>query len=343
LSFKVIVEPGNRVFEVEPGESILQAAMHNGVHLPYGCRNAVCGTCKGTVIEGNIDYGDYEPLGLTTDEIRQGMALFCRAMPMSDVRIKARIIDSPENITIKNMPTRVAKKELLSDDVIRLYLKAPGGTRMQFLAGQYIDILLQNGQRRSFSIANSPHDDEFIELHIRHVEDGAFSSYLFNSLQLKDILRIEGPFGQFYLRDPVKTPIIFMAGGTGFAPIKGIIEYAFQEDVRQPMYLYWGARTRSDLYMDDLARQWSQRPGFHYIPVLSDVPAGDRWHGRRGMVHEMIAQDFASLEDYAVYTAGPPLMIKAGWEAFKRLGLPADRFYSDAFTFAHDELEGQDS
>jgi len=241
------------------------------------------------------------------------------------------------------MPTRVAKKELLSDDVIRLYLKPPGGTRMQFLAGQYIDILLQDGQRRSFSIANSPHDDEYIELHIRHVEDGEFSSYLFNRLQVKDILRIEGPFGQFYLRDPVKTPIIFMAGGTGFAPIKGIIEYAFQEGVGQPMHLYWGARTKRDLYMDDLARQWSKRPGFHYIPVLSDTSAGDRWHGRRGMVHETIVQDFPSLEDYAVYTAGPPLMIKAGWVAFERLGLPADRFYSDAFTFAHDKLADQGS
>lgn len=343
MSFKVIIEPDGHTFSVEPGETILEAAMHNGIHLAYGCRNAVCGSCKGALIEGDIDYGDYEPVGLTEEETNQGMALFCRAQPLSDVRIRANVINTPENIPIKYIPVRVAKKEQLSPDVIRLLLKPPGATRLQFLAGQYIDILLEDGERRSFSIANSPHDDELIELHIRYVEDGEFSSYLFSGLKEKDILRIAGPFGQFYLRDPVTTPIIFMAGGTGFAPVKGIIEYAWREGVEQPMYLYWGVRARQDLYMDELAQQWSQRDNFHYIPVLSEPLAEDQWQGRTGMVHEAIAQDFANLADYAVYTAGPPLMVKAGWEVFSRLGLPQDRYYSDAFTFAHDNQKGPDS
>ena len=336
MSFKVIIEPDGYSFVAEPGESILEAAMHNGIHLAYGCRNAVCGSCKGTLIEGQIEYGGYEPSGLSEDEKAQGMALFCQARPTSDVRIKARIINSPENIPIKNIPTRVARKEQLSHDVIRLFLRPPGATRLQFLAGQYIDILLPDGQRRSFSIANSPLDDELIELHIRHVEDGEFTSYLFTELKEKDILRIEGPFGQFYLREDFTTPVIYMAGGTGFAPIKGIIEYAFQESMKQPMYLYWGARSIQDLYMDALARQWSQHVNFHYIPVLSEALVEDQWTGRQGMVHEAIINDFETLHNYAVYTAGPPLMVKAGWEAFSKLGLPEQRFYSDAFTFAHD-------
>ena len=343
MSFKVIIEPDGYSFIVEPGESILEAAMHNGIHLAYGCRNAVCGSCKGTVIEGDIDYGDYEPLGLTGEEQEEGLALFCRALPLSNLRIRAKVINSPENIPIKYIPVRVAGKEQLSDDVIRLLLKPPGATRLQFLAGQYIDILLEDGERRSFSIANSPHDDELIELHIRYVEDGEFSSYLFTRLKEKDILRIAGPFGQFYLHDPVTTPIIFMAGGTGFAPIKGIIEYARQEGVEQPMYLYWGARTRRDLYMDELAQQWSRHDNFHYIPVLSEPLAEDQWQGRTGMVHEAIMKDFPGLGDYAIYTAGPPQMVKAGWEVFSKRGLPEDRYYSDAFTFAHDKLKGPDS
>jgi CDP-4-dehydro-6-deoxyglucose reductase len=340
VSFKVIIEPGGQSFCVEPGKTILEAAMHAGINLAYGCRNAVCGSCKGTLIGGSIDYGEYEPLGLTEDERSQGMVLFCQARPISDVRIKARIINSPEHIPIKNIPTRVAGKEQLSHDVIRLLLKPPGATRLQFLAGQYIDILLPDGQRRSFSIANSPHDDELIELHIRQVEDGEFTAYLFTQLREKDILRIEGPFGQFYLRDYITTPIIFMAGGTGFAPIKGIIEYAMQEGIKQSMYFYWGARSRQDLYMEELAKQWTLHDNFYYIPVLSDALAEDQWQGRQGMVHDAIVQDFASLDHYAVYTAGPPLMVKAGWEAFSKLGLPEGRFYSDAFTFAHDAVAG---
>jgi len=314
--------------------------MHNGVHLTYVCRNAVCGSCKGIVIEGCVDYGDREPLGLTEEEKAQGYALLCQARPTSDLRIRAQVINTPDNIPIKNIPARVARKEQLSHDVIRLFLKPPGSARLQFFAGQYIDILLQDGQRRSFSIANSPLDDELIELHIRHVEDGEFTSYLFSELKEKDILRIEGPFGQFYLRENITDPVIFMAGGTGFAPIKGIIEYAFQKGIEQTMFLYWGARTKQDLYMDTLAKQWTQQVNFHYIPVLSDALVEDQWHGRQGLVHEAIVQDFETLVNYAVYTAGAPLMVKAGWEAFSKLGLPKNRYYSDAFTFAHDTAAG---
>jgi len=337
VSFKVIIEPDGRSFDVNPGESILAAATRHGVNLAYVCRNAICGTCKSSVIAGTVNYGDREPLGLTAEEKSQGMVLLCQARPTSDLRIRARIINTPENIPIKNLPARVAAKQQLSHDVIRLLLKPAGNARLQFLAGQYMDIILADGQRRSFSIANSPHDEELIELHIRQIEDGEFSAFLISQLKEKDILRIEGPFGQFYLHD-LNTPLIFMAGGTGFAPIKSIIECALQDGIEQVMYLYWGARTRQDLYLDALPQQWCSNTNFHYIPVLSDAPAADHWHGRQGMVHEAIVRDFPDLADYAIYAAGPPAMIKAGWWEFSKSGLREDRYYSDAFTFAHDTL-----
>lgn len=341
MSFKIIIEPDGRSFDAEPDESILSAAMRHGVNLAYVCRNAICGTCKGSVIDGDVNYGDHAPLGLTTEEMKQGMVLLCQARPTSDLRIRARIINTPENIPIKNIPVRVAAKQQLSHDVIKLLLKPPGTSRLRFLAGQYIDILLADGQRRSFSLANSPHDDELIELHIRQVEDGEFSAML-SQLKEKDILRIEGPFGQFYLRD-ADSPLIFMAGGTGFAPVKSIIECALQDGIKQIMHLYWGARTRQDLYMHELAQRWSRGANFHYIPVLSEAPAEDHWQGQQGLVHEAIARDFPDFSNYAIYAAGPPAMIKAGWRVFSKSGLREDRYFSDAFTFAHDTSTDNDS
>jgi CDP-4-dehydro-6-deoxyglucose reductase, E3 len=286
-----------------------------------------------------VDYGKREPLGLTTGEKTQGLVLLCQVKPTSDLLIRARIINTPENIPIKNIPMRVVAKQQLSHDVIKLLLEPVGNSRLQFIAGQYIDIILADGQRRSFSIASSPHGDELIELHIRHIEDGEFSALLYSQLKVKDVLRVEGPFGQFYLHS-ADIPLIFMAGGTGFAPIKSIIECALQDGIEQVMYLYWGVRTRQDLYLDDLPQQWSRKAGFHYVPVLSDTPVADQWRGRQGMVHEVIAKDFSDLANYALYAAGPPAMIKAGWEALSKNGLRKDRYYSDAFTFAHDTLAG---
>ena len=339
MSLKVIIEPDGRSLDVNPGESILAAAMRHGVNLTYVCRNAVCGTCKGSLFAGTVDYGKPEPPGLTTEEKTLGLILLCQAIPTSDLRIRAPIINTPENIPIKNIPTFVVAKQQLSHDVIKLLLKPAGNSRLQFFAGQYLDIILADGQRRSFSIASSPHDKELIELHIRHIEDGEFSAFLYSQLKEKDMLRIEGPFGQFYLHG-ADTPLIFMAGGTGFAPIKSIIECALQDGIEQVMYLYWGARTRQDLYLDVLPQQWSRKANINYIPVLSDTPAVDQWRGRQGMVHEAIAGDFADLANYAVYAAGPPAMIKAGWQALSRNGLRRDCYYSDAFTFAHDTLAG---
>ena len=253
MSYSVKVEPSKHSFEVEGDETVLEAALRNGLSFPYGCRNGVCGNCKGRLISGEVEY-DPEKMGaLSEDDKENNIALFCQARPKTDLTVEVQLVSSGDEIEIKKMPCRVVQKEFLAHDVVALWLKLPANERLQFLAGQYIDILLKDGRRRSFSIANAPHDDEFIELHIRHIDGGDFTGHVFDSMKTKAILRIEGPHGSFYLREDSDRPMIFMAGGTGFAPTKGIIEHVLAEKITNPMYLYWGARANRDLYMKDLA------------------------------------------------------------------------------------------
>jgi CDP-4-dehydro-6-deoxyglucose reductase len=224
--------------------------------------------------------------------------------------------------------------------VVRLYLKLPEGERLQFLAGQYLDFILPDDRRRAFSIANAPHDDKLIELHIRLVDEGEFTHFIFEQLNEKAILRVEAPFGNFYLRENSSRPIIFMAGGTGFAPVKGIIEHAFAEAIKRPMHLYWGVRSKRDLYMDELPRQWAEHhDNFSYTPVLSEPDAD--WQGRTGFVHDAIVEDFEDLSGYEIYASGPPVMVNAGVEAFPAAGLPLEHYFSDAFEYAKDRQRQQ--
>jgi len=254
--------------------------------------------------------------------------------------IKVHLVTSGDEIEIKKMPCRVVQKEFLAHDVVALWLKLPTNERLQFLAGQYIDILLKDGRRRSFSIANAPHDDEFIELHIRHIDGGDFTGHVFDSMKTKAILRIEGPHGSFYLREDSDRPMIFMAGGTGFAPTKGIMEHAFAEKVANPMYLYWGARAKRDLYMNDLAASWAAKhDNLTFVPVLSEPTADDNWQGRTGFVHEAIVADFDDLSGVDIYACGPPAMVHAGKDAFAELGFDLEHYYSDAFEFQEPKQE----
>jgi CDP-4-dehydro-6-deoxyglucose reductase len=334
MSFKVHVEPSGHEFTVDNGETVLQAALRHGRGFPYSCRNGSCGTCKGKLLTGELDYGVYESKALSDAEKAAGYALFCQAKPLTDVSLQVREITSASGIAVKMLPCRVAKLEQLAHDVVRVYLKLPATERMQFFAGQYIDILLSEGRRRSFSIANAPHDDEFIEMHIRLVEGGRFTGDLFSNLKEKAILRIQGPLGSFYLREDSERPIILVAGGTGFGPIKAIIEHALAEKLTRPVYLYRGARARRDLYLDDLARSWVQQmENFTYIPVLSQVGTDDDWQGRRGYAPSAVLEDFAGLQDYEVYASGPPAMVHAAQVAFTAHGLMLENFYADPFEF----------
>lgn len=335
MSFTISLQPGSQSFAADKNESVLDAALASGITLPYGCRNGACGSCKGKVIKGQFEYGDNPLTGISEEEKRSGYALFCQAQARSDMVVEARLVEHLDDIPIRKLPCRVAKIDRLNHDVLRLYLQLPRTERLQFMAGQYIDILMQGNKRRSFSLANAPHNDDYLELHVRHYEGGLFSEFAFNSLKEKALLRIEGPLGSFFLREDSDRPIIMVAGGTGFAPVKSIIEHALQAGLENPVHLYWGARTREDLYLHELAREWAAaRNNFNYIPVLSEPREEDRWEGRRGLVHETVLEDFSDLSPFDVYACGPPPMVHAARDTFLELGLPEDRLYSDSFEFA---------
>ncbi len=332
MSHQVTIKPSDHVFTVNEGETVLDAALRSGFIIAYGCRNGACGSCKGKLLEGQLDYGKYQEHALPDAERQAGMALFCQARPLSDLVIGTREVGGVSGIEIRKLPARVQKMERLAPDVMGLQLKLPANDRLQFLAGQYIDVLLPGNVRRSFSMANAPHDDAFIQLHLRNY-GGPFSQHVFGKMKERDIVRIEGPFGTFFLREDSDKPIILLASGTGFAPIKAMIEHALHKRIQRPMTLYWGCRARVDLYLNDLPERWQHDHGLRYIPVLSDAQPADRWTGRTGLVHRAVMEDHPDLSGFQVYACGSPLMVEAAQHDFTgRCGLPEDEFYSDSFT-----------
>jgi CDP-4-dehydro-6-deoxyglucose reductase len=339
MTHQVTIRNTDHRFAAQDGESILQAALNAGLVLPYGCRDGACGTCKGKLIEGNIDYGHYSEKALPLKEREQGSALFCQAKPLSDVVIEAREVRKAGDIQVRKLPARVQKLERVADDAMILYLKLPANERLMFLPGQYIDILLKDGTRRSFSMANAPHDDEFVQLHVRHVPGGSFTDHVFTTMKERDILRFEGPFGTFFLREESDKPIVFVASGTGFAPIKSVIEAAFKKGVARPMTLYWGARHPKDLYLNSLPERWAaEQTGFKYASVISDALPEDSWTGRTGFVHRAVMEDFPDLSGYQVYACGVPVMVDAARRDFiQRCRLPENEFFADSFTTAADK------
>jgi len=329
---KVTIQSSGHAFEVKPSQTVLEAAIESGINLPYGCRTGACGSCKGKVISGKVMHDDYQGTAMTDEELAAGNALFCCARPLEDLTIDVRE-SAGTGIKPRILPARVSKKEMLAPDVIALHLQLPSSEHLQFLPGQYIEFILKNGKRRAFSIANAPHSDYGLELHLRLVKGGEFTEYVFNELQEKAIMRIEAPFGSFHLRDESNKPIIFAATGTGFAPIKGIIEHMLYNDIQRPMTLYWGGRKPEDLYMDDLCRRWAEHvPTFTYVPVLSKADAD--WQGRTGYVQQVITEDSADLSGHEAYVCGLPNMVDDAQKVFAAHGLPQDAFFSDAFTFA---------
>lgn len=338
MSFLVKLEPSGREFPVEPGESILAAALRQGVMLPYGCRVGSCGSCMATLRAGRITYAGPTPVGLEPDDIAADRILVCQAIPQTDLVLEARELERAGEIPVKNLPARVHDIEHLTHDIMRLRLQLPASERMQFLAGQYIEILLKDGRRRGFSIANAPHDDAFMELHIRLVPGGEFTHYVFEELKPKTMLRIEGPLGSYYLREDSPRPVILMGGGTGFAPLKGILEHAFHIGVQRPIHLFWGVRGRRDLYMQTLIQGWlAAHPNLRYTPVLSEPAADDDWHGDTGTVVEAVERAYVNqLSDFDIYMSGPPPMCDAARERFLNLGVPIEQMFSDAFEFAAD-------
>ena len=332
MQHQVTIRASGHTFTVNDGETVLDAALREGVIIAYGCRNGACGTCKGRLVSGTLDYGTYQEHALTNAQRDAGMALFCQARPLTDITIECREIVGVKDVQIKMLPCRVQKLERIAPDVMRMLLKLPANERLQFLAGQYIDILLRNGTRRSFSMANAPHDDAFLELHLRNY-GGPFSEEVFARMKEKAILRFEGPFGTFFLRDSGAKPIVFIASGTGFAPVKAMIQHALYAGIERPMTLYWGCRVRADLYLHDLAERWNADHGLRYVPVLSEALPSDGWAGRTGLVHRAVMEDLPDLSEYQVYACGAPAMVEAAHRDFTmQCGLPDEEFFSDSFT-----------
>ncbi|TAK91262.1 MAG: CDP-6-deoxy-delta-3,4-glucoseen reductase [Burkholderiaceae bacterium] len=339
MSFTVKVQPSGHQFQAEDHETVLAAALHHSIGLPYGCKNGACGSCKGKVVSGELSHGPHQESALTAEEEANGFALFCCAKPHSDLVIECREVTGLGDIPIKKVPCRVASIQKPTRDVAVLKLQLPANDRMQYLAGQYVEFLLKDGKRRSYSMANAPHEDGPLELHIRHMSGGVFTDHVFNNLKERDILRFEGPFGTFFLREESNKPIIFLASGTGFAPIKAIIEHMFYSEIDRPMTLYWGARTQADMYMKELAEQWAQiRPHFKFIPVLSEAKPEDQWTGRTGLVHQAVMQDHPDLSGHQVYACGVPIMVDSARRDFSaQCKLPPEEFFADSFTSEADQ------
>ncbi len=335
MTFTIKLEASGHTFEAKENEFILEAALRQGIAFPYGCRSGSCGTCLGKVISGEIEYPDGLPLTVMEHEHNKGKAVFCVSVAKSDLVLDVKEIESASEIEIKILPARVKSLRKLADDVMEMSLSLPANERLAFKAGQYIEFILRDRSRRAFSIANSPSNDEFIELHLRHVEGGTFTEHVFNEMKEKAILRFEGPFGSFHIRENSNRPLILIAGGTGFAPIKAMIEELIETGDTRPVHVYWGARAKVDLYRNDLPEKWAfQQEHIVYVPVLSEPHDDDKWEGRTGFVHAAVAKDFKDLSRFDVYVAGPPPMVNAAKEAFAAQGLPEDQLFSDSFEFA---------
>jgi len=331
----VTIQNSGHQFQVRPSQTVLEAAIDAGVNLPYGCRNGACGACKGKVVSGKVMHDDFQGSTISEAELAAGQALFCCARPLEDLVIECRELSSVAGIKPRLLPVRVQKKEQLTGDVMVLFLQLPASERLQFVAGQYLEFILKDGKRRAFSIANAPHDDALIELHLRLIPGGQFTQYVFEEMPEKAILRIEAPLGTFYLREDSSKPIIFVAGGTGFAPIKGIIEHMIHQGMQREVVLYRGGRVEHDLYMHALCERWAEfLPNFTYIPVLSEAPVDTQWQGRTGLVHEAVLADYPDLSAYEAYVCGAPGMVEIAHQTFVKQGLSVDAFFSDAFTFA---------
>ncbi len=338
----VRIEPHGRTLRVTPGQPILQAALSAGLNLPHSCKSGHCGSCRARLLAGAIHYPDGPPLGITAEEVGRGDILLCQARADSDLTVRARLIASVADVEIKTLPCRIARLTPLAPDVMQLWLRLPAVERLRFHPGQYLDVLLENGRRRSFSIASPPHDSEALELHVRRVNGGGFSERLFGaaagvgSLGTGALLRIEGPIGQFSYREGLG-PVLMVAGGTGFAPLKSMLRHMLETGIRRDLHLYWGARHTQDVYEEALVLEWVRRhPQLKFTAVLSEASAAEAAHHRAGWVHEAVLADYPELARFEVYAAGPPAMIEAMRTHFPRHGLSTQRLYFDSFDYAPD-------
>ncbi|MBK8073464.1 MAG: CDP-6-deoxy-delta-3,4-glucoseen reductase [Ramlibacter sp.] len=343
MSFTITVQPSGRSFSSEPGEAILAAGIRQGVGLPYGCKDGACGSCKCRMLEGSVVHGPHQTKALSAEEEAQGLILTCCGVPQTDVLLESRQVTSADAFPIRKMPARVIALQKLSHDVMHVRLQLPANDTLRFHAGQYIEFILRDGARRSYSMANAPHTLDAaapaVDLHIRHMAGGKFTQHVFSAMKEKEILRVEGPYGSFWLREDSAKPIVLLASGTGFAPIKALIEHMQHKGIARPAVLYWGGRRPPDLYLNDWVQaRVAEMPNLRYVPVISDALPEDAWSGRTGFVHKAVLQDFPDLSGHQVYACGAPIVVDSARAEYTSLGgLPADEFYADSFTTEADK------
>lgn len=323
MTWTVRVAGSDIAFACEAGCTILDAAQAAGYELPYSCRNGICRNCRGRVLAGDVE----GPV------VESGEVLFCQARPRSDLEIAPRAISRLDPDARKVVAAKVYRVIRPAEDVAVVQLRFPAGTRVRFKAGQYLHVLLEDGEFRCFSMANPPQANDGALLHVRIVPGGRFSETVLPALVPGAVLRVELPFGDFYLREQSAAPLVFVASGTGFAPIKSILEDTFRRGVGREMTLYWGARRRKDLYALDLPQKWaSQHSHFRFVPVLSEPGPEDAWQGRTGLVHQVVMEDYATLAGHDIYACGVPAMVEAARRDFETTrGLSPSDFYCDAF------------
>ena len=334
MTYKILLSSSGETFEAKPSETLLEAAIRAGITMPYGCQNGSCGACKAKILSGKVSLEGYQTSALHNSELAEGWTLCCKALALEDIVLETRAPTDENLANPKITPVRVEKLEKLNHDVMKMTLKLPGNDTLDFRAGQYLEFLMQDGSRRAFSIASPPHEP-LIELHLRLIAGGKFTHFVFNEMQEKTIHRIEAPLGQFYLRKSDK-PIIFVSGGTGFAPIKSVIEAMIREDNQRTLYLYQGVRAEEDLYMDELCKRWQEsHTNIRYIPVFSNPNEGDDKSIRQGLVHQAVMEDFPSLGEIQVYCCGAPILVETAYRAFtQEKSLPENEFYADAFSYS---------
>lgn len=343
MTFTITVEPSGRTFTAQPDEAMLAAGIRQGIGLPYGCKDGACGSCKCKLVSGSVVHGHHQPKALSADEEAAGYVLTCCGVAHSDVVLESRQVTEAGAFPIKKMPVRVSALERASHDVIVLRLQLPASDAFQYHAGQYVEFLLRDGDRRSYSMANAPHTQTAqpsLELHLRHMPGGKFTDHVFGAMKEKDILRIEGPYGSFFLREDSSKPMVLLASGTGFAPIKAIIEHMQFKGITRPATLYWGGRRPSDLYQSAwIEAKLAEMPNLRYVPVISDALPEDAWTGRTGFVHQAVLQDLPDLSGHEVYACGAPIVVDSAKRDYvSKAGLPEEAFFADSFTSAADKV-----
>lgn len=338
MTFQVTIAPSQHQFTVTAEQTVLDAALAAGILLPYSCRSGACSTCKAKIVSGSIQPVPSADVVLTPEEREAGYTLLCQARATSDLVVESREIRLASDIQVRKLPSRVTSITRPAADVAVLQLQLPATEIFKFYAGQYVELILKDGKRRSYSMANPPHAAAALELHIRHLPGGLFTDHVFGvgatQMKEREILRIEGPLGSFFLREDSDLPIVMLASGTGFAPIKAIIEHMVHQGIKRPTTLYWGGRRPADLYMHELAQHWvATIPNFSYVPVVSDALPEDGWTGRTGFVHKAVMEDFPSLAGHQVYACGAPIVVDSARREFvAHCHLPDDAFFADSFT-----------